>query len=168
MYHKETDTPALARTSNLNEELGMVNTILSDKTGTLWISLSLVSRNRACFTRALKHCADCLNRTGTLTRNVMEFFKCSIAGVAYGTGMTEIDRAAARRNGQELPVPQDMAAAKECRAPSFNFYDRRLLGGAWRNEARPDIVREFFRVLAVCHTVIPDGEADDPVQHFSC
>lgn len=34
MYHKETDTPALARTSNLNEELGMVNTILSDKTGT--------------------------------------------------------------------------------------------------------------------------------------
>ena len=35
MYHEETDTPALARTSNLNEELGMVNTILSDKTGTL-------------------------------------------------------------------------------------------------------------------------------------
>lgn len=34
MYHEETDTPALARTSNLNEELGMVNTILSDKTGT--------------------------------------------------------------------------------------------------------------------------------------
>lgn len=24
MYHAETDTPALARTSNLNEELGMV------------------------------------------------------------------------------------------------------------------------------------------------
>ena len=35
MYHEETDTPALARTSNLNEELGMVNTILSDKTGDL-------------------------------------------------------------------------------------------------------------------------------------
>ena len=33
MYHAESDTPALARTSNLNEELGMVNTILSDKTG---------------------------------------------------------------------------------------------------------------------------------------
>jgi hypothetical protein len=31
MYHEETDTPAVARTSNLNEELGMVNTILSDK-----------------------------------------------------------------------------------------------------------------------------------------
>ena len=35
MYHPGTDTPAQARTSNLNEELGMVNTILSDKTGVL-------------------------------------------------------------------------------------------------------------------------------------
>jgi phospholipid-transporting ATPase len=33
MYHTETDTPALARTSNLNEELGQVQYIFSDKTG---------------------------------------------------------------------------------------------------------------------------------------
>lgn len=66
MYHADTDTPAVARTSNLNEELGMVNTILSDK-------------------------------TGTLTRNVMEFFKCSIGGVAYGAGVTEIERSNAER-----------------------------------------------------------------------
>ena len=59
---------------------------------------------------------------------------------------------------QTIPVATDTAAAKQWRAPAFNFYDRRLLGGAWRHEARPDIVREFFRVLAVCHTVIPDGE----------
>ena len=55
------------------------------------------------------------------------------------------------------PVAADAAAAAQWRAPSFNFYDARLLGGAWRNEARPDILREFFRILAVCHTVIPDG-----------
>lgn len=94
---------------------------------------------------------------GTLTRNEMEFFKCSIAGVSYGTGVTEIERAAARRVGAAVPVAGDAAAAQQWRAPSFNFYDKRLLGGAWRNEARPDIIREFFRVLAVCHTVIPDG-----------
>ena len=35
MYHKESDTPAMARTSNLNEELGQVKYIFSDKTGTL-------------------------------------------------------------------------------------------------------------------------------------
>lgn len=52
MYHEETDTPAMARTSNLNEELGMVKYIFSDK-------------------------------TGTLTQNVMEFKKCSIARSIY-------------------------------------------------------------------------------------
>jgi len=35
MYYEEGDKPAYARTSNLNEELGQVDTILSDKTGTL-------------------------------------------------------------------------------------------------------------------------------------
>ncbi|XP_014253850.1 probable phospholipid-transporting ATPase IA isoform X3 [Cimex lectularius] len=52
MYHLESDTPAMARTSNLNEELGMVKYIFSDK-------------------------------TGTLTQNIMEFKKCSVAGVIY-------------------------------------------------------------------------------------
>ena len=33
MYDAETDTPALARTSNLNEELGQIQYIFSDKTG---------------------------------------------------------------------------------------------------------------------------------------
>jgi magnesium-transporting ATPase (P-type)/class 3 adenylate cyclase len=35
MYHAESDTPALARTSNLNEDLGQVEYVFSDKTGTL-------------------------------------------------------------------------------------------------------------------------------------
>ena len=52
MYHPETDTPAMARTSNLNEELGIVKYIFTDK-------------------------------TGTLTKNVMEFKRCSIGGRLY-------------------------------------------------------------------------------------
>jgi phospholipid-transporting ATPase len=35
MYHKEQNTPALARTSNMNGDLGQIEYIFSDKTGTL-------------------------------------------------------------------------------------------------------------------------------------
>ena len=35
MYYEKTDKPTHVHTSNLNEELGQVDTILSDKTGTL-------------------------------------------------------------------------------------------------------------------------------------
>lgn len=35
MYHARTDTPAEARTTTLNEELGQIKYIFSDKTGTL-------------------------------------------------------------------------------------------------------------------------------------
>ena len=59
MYYAPRNTPAMARTSNLNEELGQVKYIFSDK-------------------------------TGTLTRNVMEFKKCTIAGVKYGYLMISV------------------------------------------------------------------------------
>ncbi|XP_057530922.1 phospholipid-transporting ATPase 3-like [Amaranthus tricolor] len=125
MYHAETNTPALARTSNLNEELGQVEYIFSDK-------------------------------TGTLTRNLMEFFKCSIGGQVYGTGITEIERGLAERSGTKLPeVPKSTNAIQE---KGFNFDDSRLMRGAWRNEPNPDMCKEFFRCLAICHTVLTEGD----------
>ena len=42
------------------------------------------------------------DKTGTLTRNAMEFFKCSIGGVMYGTGITEIQKAMALRTGRPV------------------------------------------------------------------
>lgn len=63
-----------------------------------------VAQLRACFgggrnerQHARLHAFACLLQTGTLTRNVMEFFKCSIGGVAYGAGITEIERNNAER-----------------------------------------------------------------------
>lgn len=53
MYHEPSKTSAKARTTTLNEELGQIQYIFSDK-------------------------------TGTLTKNIMTFNKCSINGRSYG------------------------------------------------------------------------------------
>jgi len=110
MYHEETDTPAMARTSNLNEDLGQVNTVLSDK-------------------------------TGTLTRNVMEFFKCSIAGVSYGAGVTEIEKSNALRRGEEINEVEN-PGIKKYHERFFNFYDERLM----------DQVRSLSIIFCQCLT----------------
>ncbi|KAH6823249.1 ATPase E1-E2 type family protein / haloacid dehalogenase-like hydrolase family protein [Perilla frutescens var. hirtella] len=130
MYYEEGDKPAHARTSNLNEELGQVDTILSDK-------------------------------TGTLTCNSMEFIKCSVAGTAYGHGVTEVERAMAKRKGSPMAVGgkhtvERPDGPKNSSVKGFNFDDKRINNGNWVNERNLDVIQKFFRLLAVCHTAIPD------------
>lgn len=127
MYYEELDKPAHARTSNLNEELGQVDTILSDK-------------------------------TGTLTCNSMDFVKCSIGGVGYGRGMTEVERALAKRKGDAYDDESDNISSDDSgkSIKGFNFNDERIMNGGWVNEAHADMIQKFFRVLAICHTAIPE------------
>nr|XP_026491606.1 probable phospholipid-transporting ATPase IA isoform X5 [Vanessa tameamea] len=96
MYHEQTDTPALARTSNLNEELGMVRYVFSDK-------------------------------TGTLTCNIMEFRKCSIAEVIYNKP-----------------------------SPNERLEDTLLYQNLNSGHPSAPVITEFLTMLAVCHTVIPE------------
>ncbi|MCH83745.1 phospholipid-transporting ATPase 9-like, partial [Trifolium medium] len=127
MYYEETDQPARARTSNLNEELGQVDTILSDK-------------------------------TGTLTCNSMEFVKCSIAGIAYGRGATEVERALARRKDLDGNVAEISEAKSSIKG--FNFMDERIMNGNWVKEPHANVIQNFMRLLAVCHTAIPEVDEE--------
>lgn len=94
----------------------------------------------------------------------MEFFKCSIGGEVYGTGVTEIERGIAERNAMKIEVRHFYNVRKqltsnersqlcliislqENRSPNvvhekgFNFDDARLMRGAWRNEPNPDVCK---------------------------
>ncbi|XP_064785236.1 probable phospholipid-transporting ATPase IM isoform X1 [Oncorhynchus masou masou] len=118
MYYIQKDTPAEARTTTLNEELGQVEFIFSDK-------------------------------TGTLTQNIMVFNKCSINGKSYGDVYDEF--------GHKVEITERTACVDFSFNPlsdrKFKFHDSSLLEAIKMEEPS---VQDFFRLLALCHTVMPE------------
>ncbi|XP_041692766.1 phospholipid-transporting ATPase ID isoform X1 [Coregonus clupeaformis] len=118
MYYIQRDTPAEARTTTLNEELGQVEFIFSDK-------------------------------TGTLTQNIMVFNKCSINGKSYGDVYDEF--------GHKVEITERTACVDFSFNPlsdrKFRFHDSSLVEAVKTEEPS---VQEFFRLLALCHTVMPE------------
>ncbi|KAM3609516.1 uncharacterized protein V6R79_016184 [Siganus canaliculatus] len=127
MYYSKTDTAAEARTTTLTEELGQVEFIFSDK-------------------------------TGTLTQNIMVFNKCSINGHIYGDIYDEFN--------QKVDITEKTACVDFSFNPFFDtrfkFYDGSLVE-AIKLEDRA--VHEFFRLLALCHTVMPEERTEGRLQY---
>lgn len=125
MFYQPKDAYAKARTTTLNEELGQVEYIFSDK-------------------------------TGTLTQNLMTFNKCTINGQLYGevkdyaTGeMIDITN-----ENEHLFEPINFGEFNpEYYEEKFKFYDQNLLDQV---QARNPEVHEFFKLLALCHTVMSE------------
>uniref|UniRef100_A0A8C4F6G3 Phospholipid-transporting ATPase n=1 Tax=Dicentrarchus labrax TaxID=13489 RepID=A0A8C4F6G3_DICLA len=111
MFCRQTNTAAEARTTTLNEELGQVEFIFSDK-------------------------------TGTLTQNIMVFSKCSINGQTYGK--------------TTLIACVDFSFNPLC-DKAFKFYDGSLIEAIKLEDLA---VQEFFRLLALCHTVMPEEKSE--------
>uniref|UniRef100_A0A8C1TZ05 Phospholipid-transporting ATPase n=1 Tax=Cyprinus carpio TaxID=7962 RepID=A0A8C1TZ05_CYPCA len=110
MYYSRKATPAEARTTTLNEELGQVEFIFSDK-------------------------------TGTLTQNIMVFNKCSINGKTYGMLF-----------GHKKTPCVDFSF-NPLMDRKFRFHDSSLVEAIKLEEP---LVQEFFRLLALCHTIMPE------------
>ncbi|XP_065672695.1 phospholipid-transporting ATPase ID isoform X3 [Hydra vulgaris] len=128
LYDEGTDTPAIARNTTLTEELGQIEYIFSDK-------------------------------TGTLTQNIMEFKECSINGKMYG----HVENS----NGSSLDKVDGIDFSFNKYADlSFQFYDQSLIDEIKKKDEH---CMEFFRVLALCHTVMVEEkieEKDPPKNGF--
>ena len=137
MYHAETNTPAHARTSNLNEELGQVNYCFSDKTGTLTCN---VMNFVACSVEGVEYGMDALRK----------------GGGGKGKGSSSPHNADTESwtmpSLPGLPPPD----------ADFPFRDtslvRSLLNGG-KDRASTLIVDQYLTLLATCHTVLPDFPA---------
>ncbi|XP_059775166.1 phospholipid-transporting ATPase IK [Balaenoptera ricei] len=109
MYYEPQDLPAKARSTSLNDLLGQVEYIFSDK-------------------------------TGTLTQNIMTFKKCCINGVIYGS------------EEEDTLLKEDPYLWNKFADGKLHFRNAELLQAVRANQDRR--VREFWRVLAICHTVM--------------
>lgn len=69
----------------------------------------------------------------------MEFRQCSIAGIAYADAVEESKRARVI-DGVEV-----------------GLHDFKKLKSNLRNHSTANVINEFLTLLAVCHTVIPEG-----------
>ncbi|TQD76032.1 hypothetical protein C1H46_038428 [Malus baccata] len=66
--------------------------------------------------------------------------------------------ALARTSNLNEELGQGYNSGNAAHEKGFNFDDPKLMRGGWRNEPNPDLCKEFFRCLAICHTVLPEGE----------
>ncbi|KAJ3065564.1 hypothetical protein HDU98_011079 [Podochytrium sp. JEL0797] len=145
LYDAESDKFVSPRSWNLSDDLGQIEYIFSDK-------------------------------TGTLTCNMMEFRKCSINGVVYGGSFAteaaprgEEAAAAETRKLAEAKMRAQLGDMFDCKylAKNLSFVDTTLPVHLKEGGEQGRKIREFFSLLAVCHTVLLEKpEADVNPNHI--
>ncbi|XP_011079998.1 probable phospholipid-transporting ATPase 4 isoform X1 [Sesamum indicum] len=151
MYDHETGTPAQARTSNLNEELGQVDTILSDKTGTLTCNQMDFLKCSIAGTPYGMRASDV--ELAAAKQMAMEMDNQSQNGTPRSWRKSEFTESEIEL---ETVITSKDGDVRKPAIKGFGFEDNRLMNGNWLKEPNADVMLLFFRILSICHTAIPE------------
>lgn len=116
------------------------------------------------------------DKTGTLTRNVMEFKHCIINGKVYGKVIpgqeTDVEKGLLRKQGSEMQerkgtdkatmISEHFHEMKKIFEPEYceanedniTFCDADLYRDLAKDDEQSEEIRQFFLNLALCHTVL--------------
>ncbi|XP_071921511.1 probable phospholipid-transporting ATPase 4 isoform X1 [Coffea arabica] len=175
MYDELSGKAVEARTSNINEELGQVEMILSDKTGTLTCNQM---EFRKCSIEGISYGGEIneVDLAASRRMNVdveryrisidgsdstgesIEMFEYSVAEADAKQAVLGCDHAIENSDIEHRRIP---ASGKEPNIKGFNFRDDRLMDKMWIHGSNVHDMIMFFRVMALCHTGIPveDGNS---------
>ncbi|KAM1123095.1 hypothetical protein ACFX13_004612 [Malus domestica] len=173
LYDEVTCKSVQTRTSNLNEELGQVEMILSDKTGTLTCNQM---EFRKCSIAGISYGGDVneIDRAASQRMNVdvesycfsIDEFEtasqsCEMFEFSVGDISTERAILGGQRHEQNYSSAENSRISnveEESAIKGFNFRDDRLMNKKWMYRSNLSDVTMFFRVMALCHTGIPVEE----------
>ncbi|EGC31992.1 hypothetical protein DICPUDRAFT_49853 [Dictyostelium purpureum] len=144
MYHKETDTPALARTSNLNEELGQIEYLFTDKTGTLTQNKMIFKKcsiGGIVYGNETNNNRSSSNQSTPATPNVLN----NLDDINNNNTNSSISSKLHKSNNSVNLQPVD-------------FHDDKLLSDLNSKTDQSHNIQEFLNIMAVCHTVVPEQE----------
>ncbi|KAM9215412.1 phospholipid-transporting ATPase IK [Leptosomus discolor] len=165
MYYAAKDIPAKARSTSLNDQLGQIEYIFSDKTGTL--TQNVMSFKKCCINGTIYGKFWWTQFFGQQEQqSLLEKLLQVPAGDARcqlsSNGIIFILAGAGAGTGRENKQPSGSGLTWSHRGEKkLDFCDATLLEAA-RRDSDP-VLREFLRLLALCHTVMVEEKGDQLV-----
>ncbi|KAI9245704.1 hypothetical protein BDA99DRAFT_447769 [Phascolomyces articulosus] len=178
MYHAETDTPCVVKTWNISDDLGQIEYIFSDKTGTLTQN---VMEFRKCTINGVKYGLGTTEASmGAKIREAVEKRQSKHQTDDGNAFYDNKDNDTKTLNNNDSTAVLDQAKREMYQkqaqlftnnhvGPNPTFIDPKLYDDLADSDTdQASFVTHFFMTLALCHTVIaerPDEENQDRIEY---
>ncbi|KAG1469481.1 hypothetical protein G6F56_003232 [Rhizopus delemar] len=147
MYHQETDTPCDSKNWNISDDLGQIEYIFSDKTGTL--------------TQNVMEYRKCTIRGSSYGLGTTEASMGAIKRQGDSAMIMDTDRLGQLK--QDMFALQAQLFENKYVGPNPTFVDPKLFEDLAQDTPQSEAITHFYQALALCHSVIAEPVISEPV-----